>query len=80
MKVKFGTQLEDETLQRLKLVAAEERRPLGDVLQSALDDYLQSRERLKAVQGGLRQLLESPPLRVTDEQFRETMDANISKQ
>ena len=35
MKAKIGTQLEDEVFQALKLAAAQERRPISEVIQVA---------------------------------------------
>ena len=45
MKAKIGTQLEDEVFQALKLAAAQERRPISEVIQVAVTDYLNQKKR-----------------------------------
>jgi predicted nucleic acid-binding protein/predicted transcriptional regulator len=78
MKVKVGTQLEDEVYRELKIVAARDKRPISDINQHALTDYLQRRKGSRQRKSGLARLLERPPLKVTDEQFREVMELTTS--
>jgi hypothetical protein len=80
MKIKIGTQLEEEIYQRLKVAAARERRAIGDMIQAAVADYLQRHGSERGKKSGLARLLDSPPLEVTDEQFRETMEADFWEQ
>ena len=80
MKVKVGTQLEDEVYRELKIVAARDKRPISDIIQHALTDYLQRRKGSRPPKSGLARLLERPPLKVTDEQFREVMELDYFDQ
>ena len=80
MKRKIGTQLEDAVYQDLKLAAAQERRPISEVLQVAVTDYLNQRKRKSGHRSGLKRLLASPAFNLTDEQFRETMAADFYDQ
>jgi predicted transcriptional regulator len=77
MKVKFGTQLEDTVYEQLKVAAAKEKRPIGEIVQDALADYLQRQKRRPALKLGLQRLLESDPLNITSEQLRESMEADF---
>jgi hypothetical protein len=72
--------LEDAVYQDLKLAAAQERRPISEVLQVAVTDYLNQRKRKSGHRSGLKRLLASPAFNLTDEQFRETMDADFYDQ
>jgi hypothetical protein len=76
MKVKFEIQLEDEIYNQLKVATAKEHRPIGEIVQSALADYLQNRSRPQSRKSGLSRLLESDPLRISPEQLRESMEAD----
>ena len=73
-KIKVGTQMDEAVFNRLKMTSARERRPVADVLQEAAVEYL-ARPRHGAA-GGLSRLLESAPFRVTEKQFRESMEAD----
>ncbi len=77
MKIKIGTQLEDEVYQDLKVAAAREKRAIGEVIQEAIAAYLRQQERPHGRKSGLARLLESPPMNISDEQFRETMEADF---
>ena len=59
MKVKIGTQLEDEVYQDLKMAAAQERRPISEVIQVAVTDYLNQKKRKAGQQSGLKRFLAS---------------------
>lgn len=72
--------MEDAVYQDLKLAAAQERRPISEVLQVAVTDYLNQRKRKSGHRSGLKRLLASPAFNLTDEQFRETMDADFYDQ
>ena len=80
MKRKIGTQLEDEVYQDLKMAAAQERRPISEVIQVAVTDYLNQKKRKPGHRSGLKRLLASPAFNLTDEQFRETMAADFYDQ
>ncbi len=80
MKRKIGTQLEDEVYQDLKMAAAQERRPISEVIQVAVTDYLNQKKRKSGYRSGLKRLLASPAFNLTDEQFRETMEADFYDQ
>jgi hypothetical protein len=80
MKVKIGTQLEDQVYQDLKIAAAQERRPISEVIQVAVTDYLNQKKRKSGHRSGLKRLLASPAFKLTDEQFRETMEADFYDQ
>ena len=80
MKIKLGTQLEEEIYRNLKVAAAREKRAIGDVIQEAVVTYLQRLSPPRGRKSGLARLLESPPLALSDEQFRETMEADFFDQ
>ena len=77
MKIKIGTQLEDDVYRDLKIAAARERRAISEVIQEAITAYLQQRAQPPGKKSGLGRLLESPPMSISDEQFRETMEADF---
>ena len=64
----------------LKMAAAQERRPISEVIQVAVTDYLNQKKRKAGHRSGLKRFLASPALRLTDEQFRETMEADFYDQ
>lgn len=80
MKVKVGTQLEDEVYRELKMAAAQEKRAVSDLIQAALCDYLNRKKRRSGQRSGLRRFLDSPAFKLTEEQFRETMEADFYDQ
>jgi len=80
MKVKFGTQLEDEIYNQLRVAAAKENRPIGEIVQSALADYLQKQSGPQGRKSGLARLLEADPLRISPQQLRESMEADFWEQ
>ena len=80
MKIKIGTQLEAEVYQNLKVAAAREKRAIGEVIQAAVADYLQRQSAPRGKKSGLARLLESPAMNISDEQFRETMEADFWEQ
>ncbi len=80
MKVKIGTQLEDEVYRDLKVAAAQEHRPLSSVIQAAVCDYLNRKKRKSGHRSGLRRFLDSPAFKLSPEQFRNTMEADFYDQ
>ena len=76
MKMKIGTQLEEEVYQNLKIAAAREKRAIGEIIQDAVAAYLQEKAQSRRRKSGLARLLESPPMKITDEQFRALMSAD----
>ena len=80
MKIKVGTQLEDEVYHQLKRRAAEERVPVSELLQNAVMDYLQRPNRRTLAKSGLSRLLEREPFKLTPEQFKESMEADFFDQ
>ena len=80
MKVKFGTQLDDTVLDQLKVTAAREHRPIGEIVQNALVTYIHRTRPERGRKNGLGRLLERDPLRITDEQFRASMEEDFFDQ
>jgi hypothetical protein len=80
MKRKIGTQLEEEVYDELKRRAVEERQPIGDVIQSAVMDYLQRPKRRTLPKSGLQRFLQREPFKLTPEQFKESMEADFYDQ
>lgn len=80
MKRKIGTQLEDEVYRELKMAAAQERRAISELIEVAISDYLKRKKRRPGHRSGLRRFLESPTFKLTEEQFRQTMDADFYEQ
>jgi hypothetical protein len=80
MKIKIGTQLEEEVYQDLKIAAARERRAIGEVIQAAVADYLKRQATPRGKKSGLARLLEADPLRLTSEQIRESMESDFFDQ
>lgn len=74
-KIKVGTQIEEEIYQQLKLVAARERRPVGELVQDAVTFYLRRQRK-----SGLARLLERPTFAVSDTEHREIMEADFYDQ
>lgn len=77
MKRKVGTVIETEILRRAKRQAAEEERPLCELIQDALDQYLTAKipapDRREMA---YRQFCEQP-MRVSPEQLREILQADV---
>jgi hypothetical protein len=80
MKRKIGTQLEEEVYDELKRRAVEERQPIGEVIQSAVMDYLQRPKRRTLPKSGLQRFLQREPFKLTPEQFKESMEADFYDQ
>jgi hypothetical protein len=80
MKVKIGTQLDDKVLRKLKVAAAQERRPMGEIVQAAVVEYLQRKKQSSQLGSGLRRFLEAPDFTLSSEQFRQSMEADFYDQ
>jgi hypothetical protein len=75
-KIKVGTQIEEDIYQQLKMAAVREHRPVGEVIQDAVSVYLRRQRK-----SGLARLLErEPAFKVSDESFREIMEADFYDQ
>jgi hypothetical protein len=75
-KIKVGTQIEEDIYQQLKLAAARERRPLGELVQDAVTVYLRRQRKT-----GLARLLDrEPAFKVSEEEHREIMEADFYDQ
>jgi len=74
-KIKIGTQMEESVFRSLKMASARERRPVADLIQEAVAEYL-ARPAAGGAGNGLARLLSAPSFRVTGRQFRESMEAD----
>ena len=68
----------DEIIFRnLKMASARERRPVADLIQEAVAEYLARPPAGRSGgSSGLARLLDAPSFRVTGRQFRESMEAD----
>ena len=79
MKIKIGTQMEEEVLRSLKIRAAQERLPMAVVLEAAVVRYLQDDPKENARRNSLRRLLRKrDPL--PEAQFRQILEADYYDQ
>lgn len=74
-KIKIGTQMEESVFRNLKMASARERRPVADLIQEAVAEYL-ARPVAGRAGKGLARLLVVPAFRVTGRQFRESMESD----
>ena len=74
-KIKIGTQMEEQVFRSLKMTSARERRPVADLIQEAVTQYL-ARPAAGHRGGGLARLLQVPPLPLTARHFRESIEAD----
>ena len=73
MKQKFGTILEKEIIKKLKRRAADEERPLNEIVGEALTQYLsQTPTREEALEAWAR--LNSKPVRVSKRELQAVLD------
>ena len=81
MKVKIGTQIEDQIYRDLKVVSARERIPIGELIQNAVAAYL-SKDKWQegGPKSGLERFLETPPIKISDENFHEILEADYYEQ
>lgn len=74
MKQKVGTLLEEDVLRRAKRRAADEGRPLSDVIQDALESYLSKQSVEPAKRDAAYQLFCDRPMRLTTAQFKAVLE------
>ena len=80
MKVKIGTQLEEEVFQDLKVAAAREKKPISELIQVAVVTYLHQKNQPLAVKSGLQRFLDKPPVKINDEDFKQIMELDYYDQ
>jgi hypothetical protein len=66
--------LEEDVLRRAKRRAADEGRPLSDVIQDALESYLSSKSSDPAKRDAAYQLFCDRPMKLTSTQFRAVLE------
>jgi len=76
MKQKVGTVMEADVLRRAKRQAADEGRPLSELIQDALDRYLSAGMPAPARRDAAYNLFCQQPMRITHEQFREVLQTD----
>lgn len=74
MKQKIGTVLEGEILRRAKRRAADENRPLSDVIQDALERYLSEGMPEPAQRDAAYQLFCERPIRLAPDQLKSVLE------
>lgn len=77
MKQKIGTLLEEDIVRRAKRRAADESRPLSDLIQDALERYLSEGVPEPARREAAYELLCERPIRLTAEQFRTILEEDV---
>ena len=74
MKQKVGTVLEEDVLRRAKRRAADEGRPLSDLIQDALEKYLTAGLPEPAHREAAFQLFCERPIKLSPEQFKAVLE------
>lgn len=74
MKHKVGTLLEEEVVRRAKRRAADEGRPLSDIIQDALESYLSAHSPEPGKREAALRLFCEQPLRLAPEQLRAVLE------
>jgi hypothetical protein len=74
MKKKVGTLLDEEIIRHAKRRAAEEGRPLSDVIQDALASYLSDKGLDPKKREKAYQLFCERPIRISKNQFKEILE------
>jgi len=74
MKQKVGTLLEEDVLRRAKRRAADEGRPLADLIQDALESYLSGKVVDPAKRETAYQLFCERPIKLVPEQFKAVLE------
>lgn len=77
MKRKVGTVLETDLLRRAKRKAADEERPLSDLIQDALDRYLTAGMPDPGLRDAAYNLFCEQPIRIAPEQFSELLKTGV---
>ena len=80
MKRKVGTVVDEALYREVRMLAAQQRRRIADVVERALTDYVKRSRGARHGKAGLARLLERDPLTVTEEQFREIMEMDFFDQ
>ena len=70
MKLKVGTLLEEDVLRKAKRRAVDEGRPLSDLIQNAIENYLSSRAVEPAKRDAAFRLFCDHPMKLTTAQFK----------
>lgn len=73
MKQKIGTVIEVDLLRRAKRQAADEHRPLSDLIQDAVDRYLTAKMPTPDRREAAYRLFCEQPMRISPEQLREIL-------
>ena len=79
MKVKVGTQLDEEVLQALKVRAAAARIPMAEIIQDAVSRYLKDDRRSNQRRDSLLRIFNNPA-RIPDRDFAEILEADYYEQ
>lgn len=74
MKKKVGTLLDDEVIRHAKRRAAEESRPLSDVIQDALVSYLSEKVQDPKKREKAYQFFCERPIRISKDQFKQVLE------
>lgn len=74
MKHKVGTLIEKDVMRRAKRRAADERRPLSDLIQDALESYLASTAVEPAKRDAAYHLFCERPMKLTRKQFEGVLE------
>ena len=77
MKKKVGTLLDEEVIRHAKRRAAEEGRPLSDVIQDALVSFLSDKVPDPKKRENAYQLFCGQPMRISRKQFKEILEEDV---
>jgi hypothetical protein len=80
MKRKIGTVVDDGLYNDVKLLATQERRRIAEVVEIALNDYVQRAKRKNPLRSGLARFLDAPGFNLNNEQFRKSMELDSFEQ
>jgi hypothetical protein len=77
MKRKIGTLIEEDIIRLAKLKAAEERRPLSDLIRDALEQYLRKAAATPKERNMAFQLFCERPMKISREQLRYVLEEDM---
>jgi metal-responsive CopG/Arc/MetJ family transcriptional regulator len=80
VKVKIGTILEDDVVQKLKERSVKERRPQNEIIQDALNRYLSTSSRQKDLRKAALAQFCSRPFKISAKEWREIMEEDYYDQ
>jgi hypothetical protein len=80
VKIKIGTILEDDVVQKLKERSVRERRPQNEIIQDALSRYLSGGSRKKELRKAALAQFCSGPFKISARQWREIMEEDFYDQ